>query len=287
MADIRLIALDLDGTLLDDSKKLPVENEQALKECIAKGIYIVPATGRTVYGIPEVVRNIPGVRYAITINGGKVIDMEEDKVISSCLLTKKKTLEIMEIAEDSPAMYDAYVEGKGISEERFMNHMDDYGVTPGMQELFRKTRICYPSIMGHIRDLDVPVEKVNMVFKTQADKSSMRERLKAIEGILVSSSMPNNLEINAAGATKGDGILRLAEYLGLSREQTMAFGDGENDITMIEKAGLGIVMENGAPFLKERADYITLTNENAGVAAGIRRFALQKEGISSPKLLEA
>ena len=87
MAEIKLIALDLDGTLLNENKDLSEENLWALKECIARGIYIVPATGRTVYGIPEPVKNIPGVRYAITINGGKVVDMEENNIISSSLMT--------------------------------------------------------------------------------------------------------------------------------------------------------------------------------------------------------
>lgn len=276
MAEIKLIALDLDGTLLDEEKKLPAANEEAMRECIARGIYVVPATGRTVQGIPDAIRNIPGIRYGIIINGGKVVDMQENKIISSCLLTKEKTVEVMEIAEKFPVMYDAYVEGKGVSEEKFLNHLDDYGISPGIQELVRKTRVCYPSIIGHIKELKTQVEKITMFFKTPDDKSCMREALKEVEGILVSSSLPNNLEINAAGATKGGGILRLAEYLDISPNQTMAFGDGENDITMIENAGIGVVMENGAPFLKEKADYITLSNEEAGVAAAIRKFVLDK-----------
>ncbi|RGY95054.1 Cof-type HAD-IIB family hydrolase [Clostridium sp. AM58-1XD] len=274
MAEIKLIALDLDGTLLNDDKKLTAENEQVLKECIARGIYIVPATGRTVNGIPDVVKDIPGVRYAITINGGKVVDMEDNKIISSCLLTKEHTLEVMETAEKYPVMYDAYIEGRGVSEERFLNHMDDYGITPGIQDLMYKTRDAYPSIIDHVKSYDGPIEKMNIFFRDSATRSHVREILSRNSHILVSSSMPNNLEINAAGATKGDGILRLAEYLGIPREQTMAFGDGENDISMIEKAGIGVVMENGAPFLKDMADYITISNENSGVAAAIRTLVL-------------
>ena len=164
----------------------------------------------------------------------------------------------------------------------FLDHMDDYGISPGIQELVKRTRDRYPNIIGHIKELETSVEKVTMFFKTPQDKRDVREALKGVKDIIVSSSLPNNLEVNAAGATKGGGLLRLAEYLGISAAQTMAFGDGENDITMIESAGCGVVMENGAPFLKEKADYITLSNEEAGVAAAIKKLVLEDGTPISP-----
>ena len=82
----RLIALDLDGTLLDSRKRLPERNKKALEECIARGILIVPCTGRIAKGIPEAVRNIPGVRYAVTVNGGMLLDLQEDRVLDEKLL---------------------------------------------------------------------------------------------------------------------------------------------------------------------------------------------------------
>ena len=102
----------------------------------------------------------------------------------------------------------------------------------------------------------------------------MREVLAKEPDILVSSSLPNNLEINAAGADKGSALLRLAEHLGIRKEETMAFGDGENDISMIRLAGFGVAMENGEESVKAMADYVTVTNNEAGVAAAIRKFVL-------------
>ena len=80
--------------------------------------------------------------------------------------------------------------------------------------------------------------------------------------------------MNAQGATKGGGLERLRTHLNISREETMAFGDGENDLPMLQAAGLGIAMENGADFLKKQADIITLTNDRDGVAAAIEQYAL-------------
>ena len=78
---IRLIALDLDGTLLDEQKQLPERNKRALKACIEQGIYVVPCTGRIAIGIPEIIRELPGVRYAVTVNGGTLVDMEEQRIL--------------------------------------------------------------------------------------------------------------------------------------------------------------------------------------------------------------
>ena len=102
----------------------------------------------------------------------------------------------------------------------------------------------------------------------------MRKVLAEIPEVLVSSSLPNNLEINAVGADKGGALLRLAELLGIRREETMAFGDGENDISMLRMAGFGVAMENAEEHIKAVADHITVTNNEAGVAVALRKFVL-------------
>ena len=87
--------------------------------------------------------------------------------------------------------------------------------------------------------------------------------------------MYNNLEINAEEATKGNALLWLADYLGIPREETMAFGDGENDISMLKAAGIGVAMGNASDQIKEAADEVTLTNDQDGVAAAIRNWVLK------------
>lgn len=273
---IKLIALDLDGTLLNSEKELSPANEKALRDCIAKGIYIVPATGRTVDGIPNMILDIPGVRYAITANGAMVEDLFQKKVIDHRLLTCQQALEILHYAESCKAMYDPYIERRGISEARFMDHLDDYGLSPQIQQLVRRTRDTVPNIIEHVKTQNKPVEKINLFFGDEGERQRVRKELEKRNDIVVSSSLYNNLEINAVGATKGDGILRLASYLNLKPEETMAFGDGGNDYSMIQKAGIGVAMGNGEPGLKEIADYVTLTNDEDGVAAAIEKLVLQQ-----------
>lgn len=270
--DIKLIAIDMDGTLLTSSKELSARNRQALEQCSLKGIHIVPATGRIVDGIPHEILEIPGVRYVISTNGAVVADLKCNQIITSRKMDWQTALKILNIVDEYPVMYDAYIDGRGKSEERFMAHLEDYGIDCHIKKLIMATRDVVPDIRESIKALETPVDKVNIIFKNDEMRGKVREMLSFIPDILITSSLPNNLEINHKDATKGDALLILADYLGVKREQTMAFGDGENDLTMIQKAGIGVVMENGDETLKQSADFITRSNDKDGVALAIEHF---------------
>lgn len=272
--DIRLIALDLDGTLLTSEKRLSLRNRQALERCIQRGIYIVPATGRTEEGIPEEVKGMPGVRYVISTNGAVVADLTGGQVISSQKMDWELTARLLDIIASYPVMYDVYMEGRGKSESRFLENMEDYGIPDPIRKLIIKTRDIVPSICDYVREKKSPVEKINIFFGDNEIRRQVREALSACPDILITASLPYNLEINHKDATKGNALLKLAEHLGILRDQTMAFGDGENDKTMIEAAGVGVVMANGDETLKRFAKYITKGNDQDGVAEAIERFIL-------------
>ena len=272
--NIKLIALDLDGTLLDSEKRLSPANEVALRRCIERGIQIVPATGRMWEGVPEVIRKIPGVRYGIIANGARVVDMQENKEISTTLLPVDLAVQIMEFAKTTNAAYDPYLDGWGAMEARFLDHLEDYGLEPKVKELVRGTRRIVADSIEYVKQRNRPVEKVNMFFGDMDERRRVREQLNQWDSLAVSSSLYNNLEINVAGASKGNGITTLASYLGIRIEETMAFGDGENDMAMIQMAGTGVVMGNGVEELKQHADYITSSNDEDGVACAIEKLVL-------------
>lgn len=267
-----MIALDLDGTLLDSQKRLSYRNEMVLKECIRQGIWIVPCTGRIWGGIPDFLRDFPGIRYAITTNGAIVEDVVERVILDERRMSCELAMEILELGTQFHTMYDAYTGGRAYGEERFMDHMGEYGIDPLIQQMVRQTRQIVPDVREQIRLVGEPVEKINYFFGDMDERARAREALNARGDVIVTSSFSNNLEINALGATKGEGILRLAAYLGLKPEETMGFGDGGNDVTMMEMAGIGVAMANAEDSLKEIADEITLTNDEDGVAVAIERL---------------
>ncbi len=274
MKEIKLISLDLDGTLLNSRKSISKRNIEALKACSHRGIEIVPTTGRTVDGIPSLIRELPGVHYAITTNGAVVADLRNDKILDKRTLDWEKAVELLEFVDTYPIMYDPYINGRGISESKFFDHMDQYGIPEEIQKLVFVTRDVVPNIIEYVKKKRCPIEKINLFFKEPALRSQMREDLGKFSGILITSSMPFNLEINHPDATKGKGILRLASILGLEKSQTMAFGDGENDLSMIQEAEIGVAMGNGIQSLKDAADYVTQSNDEDGVAAAIEHFIL-------------
>lgn len=275
--DIKLIALDLDGTLLNSKKQLSKENRKALTECIQNGILVVPCTGRTADGIPSEIKDIDGIRYAIATNGAVIHDLKENAVLDTKMLTWEKAMELLEFVDNYPVMYDPYIEGRGITEPKFFENLSDYCLTDALQDLVKKTRDLHPSIIDYVRNIRKPVEKINLFFPDMEGRARLRAELNKQADILVTSSIPNNLEINALGASKGEAIHRLADLLGIDRAQTMAIGDGENDFTMIRMAGVGVAMKNASEELQAEANYVTETNDDDGVAAAIYRLVFGKQ----------
>lgn len=150
--------------------------------------------------------------------------------------------------------------------------MENYGIEPAVQKLIQETRDVVPDTEVFLRETGSDAEKLNAFFLDLGDREAAREELNQVEGIIISSSIYNNLEMNAQGATKGDALLWLADYLGIDRMETMAFGDGENDVSMLEAAGIGVAMENGQDSVKASANELTLTNDQDGVAAAIEKL---------------
>lgn len=275
--NIRLIALDLDGTLLDSQKRLSSRNEKVLMECIRQGIEIVPCTGRIWSGVPSFIREFPGIHYAITTNGAVIEDVANHKVIKETKLSCQKAAQLMELGRKFHTMYDVYVGTRGFGELRFCGRMDEFGVPPQVQKMLFDTRDFVPDAVAHIMQLGSQAEKVNYFFSDMEERKRAKAALEARGDVIISSSFPYNLEINEIGATKGNGILTLAEHLGLDMSQTMGFGDGENDLTMMQMSGIGVAMGNGVDCVKEAADYVTDTNDEDGVAAAIEKLVLNRQ----------
>ena len=276
--DIKLIALDLDGTLLDSQKRLSDRNRSVLEECVRRGIYVVPCTGRIWGGIPDFIREFPGIRYAITTNGAVVEDVREHQIIDERKLTCTQALEILEMAHQFHTMYDVYVNGEAFGEERFLKNLESFLIPATLQGMIRATRKVVPDVAEKVRQLNIPAEKINYFFDDLEERARAKKALEARGDVVISSSFKDNLEINALGATKGDAILRLARYLGLKPKETMGFGDGGNDLTMMKKAGVGVAMGNAEEEIKEASNYVTASNDEDGVAWAIEKLVLRREG---------
>ena len=280
--DIRLIGLDLDGTTLTTDKKLTPHTKEVLEACIRQGIEVLPATGRVWSGIPEELMKMEGVHYVISSNGAAVVELATGKAVYTNGIAWDRALEVFDILERYDTFYDAYAEGNGWCEARFYENLNDYGIEPLIQRLVKSSRTCIEDLREWVKEHKSPIEKINMFFRDEEKRQQAFRELSEIADLAVTCSLTNNLEINHCTCNKGDALLNLGKILGISMEQIMACGDGNNDLEMVRNAGVGVAMENGEDSVKEAADYVTVTNDEEGVARAIELFCdLQlKERIS-------
>ena len=280
--DIRLIGLDLDGTTLTTDKKLTPHTKEVLEACIRQGIEVLPATGRVWSGIPEELMKMEGVHYVISSNGAAVVELATGEAVYTNGIAWDRALEVFDILERYDTFYDAYAEGNGWCEARFYENLNDYGIEPLIQRLVKSSRTCIEDLREWVKEHKSPIEKINMFFRDEEKRQQAFRELSGIPDLAVTCSLTNNLEINHCTCNKGDALLNLGKILGISMEQIMACGDGNNDLEMVRNAGVGVAMENGEDSVKEAADYVTVTNDEEGVARAIELFCdLQlKERIS-------
>lgn len=275
MPDIKIIVLDLDGTLLTSDKRISPRNYAALERAADKGIHIVPSTGRFYDGMPAVVRELPFVRYAITVNGAEIYDAREDRVLHRAEMTPEQADEVFAVLDTLPVVYDCYQDGWGWMEKRLYDKAEDFIDDPRVLAMVKDLRTPVKDFRGLIRSRNKGIQKIQMFFKDMDQRAKalpfLRQRF---PGLNVTSSITNNLELNSLDAHKGAALLELCRILGVAPSQTMAFGDGLNDITMLSTAALGVAMENACPEVKAAADHITDTNDHDGVAKAIEQFCL-------------
>ena len=275
MEGIKIIALDLDGTLLDSQKRLSEENRLALEMAAAKGIEIVPTTGRIYAIVPEVVRALPFVNYAITVNGAEVYDVKNDRVLAKNELPWEKAVEVMEYLDGFDVVYDCYQNGAGYMTKAYLDKVGNYLTSAYFEEIYKKTRIPVPELKEYLREKGQGVQKLQFCTKDQALRAFLLEDVKTrFDGIAVSTALPYNGEVNAENGHKGGALEALCAHLGYTMENVMTFGDGLNDVTMLQMAGVSVAMENAAPEVKVAAKYVTGNCDESGVAQAIWKFCL-------------
>lgn len=269
-SEVRLIAMDLDGTLLTTDKRLTERNRAALEKAARAGINVVPATGRIYAGVPEEIKALPFIRYLILANGATVYDRETDRVLYSAEIPAETAVEVLTWLDGLPVIYDCYQDNQGYMTAEMWEKADRFAASPVHLRMIRTLRKPVPDLKKHIRTGGRSVQKLQALCETadiQAyvlEKAAMR-----FPGLVISSSIARNVEINDARANKGAALQALCDHLGIGTESVMAFGDGSNDLSMIRTAGTGVAMGNSIQEILDAADRIAPDNDSDGVASMI------------------
>lgn len=275
MNDIKIITLDLDGTLLNSDKQLSVRNLNALTAAAAKGILIVPATGRLASALTPAVRELPFLRYVISVNGALIEDVTCDQVLRRAEMSSDDALRILDVLSDYPGIYDCYAGGCGYMDADMLEHAADYTIDRHHLELVLATRKPVDDLRAYIRDTGCTVQKSQIMFRSRADRDRyLPEIAQRLPDFLLSCTYSSNIEINSRDASKGAALGFLCDHLGIPCSSAMSFGDGSNDISMLQTAGIGVIMSNADKELYQYGDIIAPNCDEDGVAQIIEKYVL-------------
>ncbi len=262
MANYKIVATDLDGTLFNANVEISPENNAAIKALFDKEIYFVPSSGRTLCEIPKELTESPYIRFISFSNGASVYDKETGNTMLSCL-DRAMTNKMFDIIERFETHITIRHGGHNYGDA---NTADDksckyLNVESGHRRLLNTYGRFLPNFKAFYRGAE-DIEMVSLFFHNDDDRIKCKELLEKIFDLTLASSMPYNLEICSSSAGKGNGILNLAKYLRVNKEEIIAVGDSENDIPAIKAAGLGLAVENACDALKETADEVICDNNS-------------------------
>ena len=279
MKDIKLVALDLDGTLFDNSSRISERNLTAIRSITDKGIHVVISTGRPFEGIPFDQIKGTGINYAITANGSGIYEIFTGKCLYENAMDEELVTPILNFLLTRDIHMDAFIGGKGYTPIQCVETAQKLTVPSSIKNYIITTRTRLDNILQFIHENQLKVQKMTLNFYPAADgtlidRETVRKFLVSNPSITTVCGGYNNLEFTRADANKGVGLRKLAEILGVNPDATMAIGDTENDLAIIEAAGIGVAMGNATDAVKARADYVTTTNTKDGVAAAIEHFIL-------------
>lgn len=275
---IKVLAFDLDGTVLTTEKKVTKETLAVFQQAADAGIACIPVTGRPLQGIPEVIRNLPYIPYIITSNGGKIYKMPEAKEIYADYLPKEKAVAVLHAIADMPVVPDCFINGKGNMPTKAFTLVPKMGMSEAVKAyLLSDTRDFHENIEAFVAATEDGIEKITINFILEEDGSKrfgdlVYEKLKQIPDLSLVVGAIHNYEVSNLTATKGNALDWLLKNMKIAPEHAVAFGDEKNDVTMLEKAGIGVAMGNGVPEAKAVAQCIADTNDSDGVAKIIKNI---------------
>ena len=272
----RLIACDLDETLLDDEHRIPERVRRAIAAARERGARFVPATGRPYESVDDTLADLglldePG-EYVISFNGGVITENADTAhPLTTCSLAP-------EVAE---ALYQAGIERGLCIHVYTLEHVYLYNYWPEERSYIEGRMNIVKTNEQTLDFVEKNGEVVVKILFMSLDMDELRRTERELaasgltEGLDVVYSSNRYLEFNAPGINKGAGLLALAERLGIAPEETMAIGDNSNDVPMLRAAGLGVAVANASAEALAAADYVCEADNNAGgVAEAIERFVL-------------
>lgn len=282
---IKLVAIDMDGTLLNSNNDISDENKNAILQAIESGVHVVIATGRDYPDATKLLHKAGLYIPVISINGAQVYSATGE-LLHTVAFDRQQAEKIHRIAKEEQIFHVLFTD-QGVfpcpdtySQLKEEFRQDAFQGMVSQERVERyiayiRNQIEAGEHLNHI--LDQPnVSYLKYVLSSyRPDKLQLaRHRLQSIEQLAISSSFRTNIEINHLDGEKGKALINMAKQLGVPMEQTMAIGDNWNDLSMFRVAGLSVAMGNAEPELAKNCDQITKVNNEHGVAYAFEQWVL-------------
>ena len=277
LAGVKLLALDLDGTILTDEKHVTPRVEAALRAAIDAGLAIVYVTGRPLTGIHDELMAIPNIRYAITSNGAVTTDLLSNERIRGAYLDNEAAKEIAKIPMERNLTHSVFINGIGYCEQNFFKDQWNFYLGTKHEDYIRKSRAGCDSIDALIDSSDVGVENIWFMAHSRDERDELNAMILDRWQVQTVLTAITDVEAGSPWADKGLALDDLSAKLGVDREEILAIGDNENDLWMLRSAGIAVAMGNATESVKQMAQILTDTNEEDGAAKVIEEI-LQKKG---------
>lgn len=268
-----LIALDMDGTLLDSRKRVLPSSVEAISEAAAAGKHVAIASGRCPKMIAMYKEELPGVRYAICCSGAVVYDLDRARTLAERNIPADVVARALRTADEEGTFILEVTAGEGVYMEASEIAMSPQCGVGAYQQLYLETSELVEDAHAVALDPSSRISKLNFHFADVAARDRAHERLKDAD-VVVTDCEASSLEFTCAGVDKGTGLAELAGLIGIDLAQAIAVGDAKNDLPMLRAAGLGVAMGNALPAAVEAADVQVADNDHGGVAEAIRRYLL-------------
>lgn len=268
-----LIALDMDGTLLNSNKEITAESQNAIKKAAQAGKTVILNTGRCVAELEEYFPVISKIRYLNCISGALVYDLQEKKKIYEHPIEPQIIEKLLEIVAAEKAMPHILTD-KSIVQKSDWEQMENFSMAQ-YKEMFCRVAEKWDDLYLIYKRAPFPVAKLNIYHRSQQSRERTVQRIREAKiQVTMAFAETTSLEISAEGIDKGVGLEKLCSCLGLPMKQTIALGDADNDLGAFEKAGLAVAMGNAEPRIKQAADVIVADCDHGGCAQAIENYLL-------------
>lgn len=267
----KMIAIDMDGTLLNSEKKVTERTKEVLIAAQESGKMIIITTGR-IFTSARLYSQYIGLKTPIiACNGAIIKGVDDEEIFKTHPVDDEIIVDAIEICNKIDIPYHFYTEDKIYSTKNLglyeFYHQEENKIDGSYNVPF------YDIIdISSISNIKEEILKFNIWDRDVGKIQLTLDKIKQIKRAFVTSSSPYNIEITSIAATKGNALRDLGEFYGIKREEIISIGDSYNDISMIDYAGLGVAMGNSHADIKERADYITLSNDQDGIVDVFERF---------------